>query len=413
MGKTKRKLSRETLKPVVPKEFIDYLKKVRIADEAFETATVQCGIIGVTGTGKSSLINALAGELIAEVGVSETTGVSAGISAYEFQKIVLIDLPGVGTANWQTRSYFRKLLKQSPLPGGYSLKAKDFDCFILVIANRILEEDLKLYHLIVNDLQKNCFLVRSKFDIDVANNFRTSRKSKDETYDEIVQDLWRNFPRESKTKVFVISTAKPDLGDLTALEAAISDCLPDVKSEKFTAYAAAHSNQFLKKKRKVAEKHSLRLAMLSAANAINPIPGLDLAVDIGILMKLSSDLREIYGLSEEKIDFEADSSQRTGTWAAALRKRAAQTCSLFLTKEGITRFLKQQSPMLTGRIAKGLERKLGFSWIPVAGRVIAAVIGFRLTSMLAMELINKFEKQASDLNREIRLESQRSFVRSS
>jgi len=149
----------------------------------------------VTGTGKSSLINALAGKNIAEVGVRETTGVTSDITVYEFHNIILIDLPGVGTRNWKTETYFSDLSTKSPIDGKYSLRPKDFDFFILVLANRVLDEDLKLYRLITQKLKKRCFLVRSKFDVDADNNRRTKRKSDKETHREIRADVWRNFPR--------------------------------------------------------------------------------------------------------------------------------------------------------------------------------------------------------------------------
>ena len=141
-------------KPKIPKAV---LEKARRDEREFEEATVQCGIIGVTGTGKSSLINALSGQEIAEVGVLETTGVVSEISAYEFHNIILIDLPGVGTRNWRTETYFSDLAKESPAAGKYPLNPEGFDFFILVLANRILEEDLRLYKLITKKLKKKCF----------------------------------------------------------------------------------------------------------------------------------------------------------------------------------------------------------------------------------------------------------------
>jgi GTP-binding protein EngB required for normal cell division len=399
MGNTRKNILKKLqISSILTKEFREYLKDVRRAERDFQGATLQFGIIGVSGTGKSSLINALAGKAIAEVGVKETTGVSGKIAAYEFDGIILIDLPGVGTANWKTGSYFKNLMKYSPLGGGYQLRVKDFDCFIIVLANRILEEDLKLYHLIVNRLKKKCFLVRSKFDIDADNNYRTSRKSENVTYQEIIQDVWKSFPKEEKARVFIISTAEPARGDFDALETAISDSLPDVKGEKFIAYVAAHSKNFLKKKRKVAEKHALRLAVISAANAINPVPGLDLALDIGILIKLSFDLREIYGLTEEKVQFEAGHNGRSEDWTSAFRRRVAKTCAVYLTKEGIAAFLKEMGPRLEGRLSKSLQKKHLLSWIPFVGPAIAAISSFKLTSVFALELIDKFEAQAFELS---------------
>lgn len=217
-------------------------------EKEFEEATVQGGIIGVTGTGKSSLINALAGKDIAEVGVRETTGVVSEITAYEFHGIILIDLPGVGTRNWGTETYFSDLSTKAPVHGKYSLRAKDFDFFILVLANRILDEDLKLYHLITQKLKKRCFLVRSKFDVDANNNWRTKRKSDKETHREILADVWRNFPKEKRDRVFIVSTAEPARGDFEELENAIRKSLPEVKADKFLAFVMAYSKKGLKKR---------------------------------------------------------------------------------------------------------------------------------------------------------------------
>jgi hypothetical protein len=112
---------------------------------------------------------------------------------------------------------------------------------------------------------------------DANNNWRTKRKSDKETHREILADVWRNFPKEKRDRVFVISTAEPARGDFEELETAIRKCLPEVKADKFLAFAMAYSEKGLKKKRMVAEKHAARIALLSAGNAFNPIPGLGIA----------------------------------------------------------------------------------------------------------------------------------------
>ena len=369
-----------------PNEYKEFLNQIQKDERSFESTTVQCGIIGVTGGGKSSLINAIAGKEIAEVGVTETTGVSAEISAYEFQNIVLIDLPGVGTTKWPTETYFSKLEKHCTLNEKYSLRAENFDFFILVIANRLLEEDLNLYKLITHDLKKQCFLVRSKFDIDANNNFRTKNQSDQETYNEIIEDLWRNFPNEIRETVFVISTAEPWRGDFEALVEAITQSLPELKSEKFIAYATGHSKKFLKKKRKIAEKHASRLALLSAGNALNPIPGLSVAVDISILMKLSNDLLEIYGLTEEQLSFEIRHNVEGDAWGIAFKHRTSEMFTNFLSKKGIIIVLE--------RVAPAIEIKEVAKWFPFAGQAIGALIGYKLTASFAQEIIDKYESQA-------------------
>ena len=42
-----------------------------------------------------------------------------------------------------------------------------------------------------------------------------------------------------------------------------------------------------------------RYAVLGAANAINPIPGLDIGVDAGLCLRMMADMRARFGLSKE------------------------------------------------------------------------------------------------------------------
>lgn len=367
-------------------------------EKAFENARVQGGIIGVTGTGKSSLINAFAGTDIADVGVRETTGVVSDISAYEFHNIVLIDLPGVGTRNWQTESYFTDLEARSPAEGKYSLRPKDFDFFVLVLANRVLDEDLKLYKLITQKLKKRCFLVRSKFDIDAINNWRTKRKSEKETYREIKTDIWQNFPKEKRDRVFLVSSAEPSRGDFEQLEEAILKALPEEKADKFLAFAMAYSEKALKKKRIVAEKHAGRIALLSAGNAFNPIPGLGLMADIGLLLKLSHDLLAVYGLTREQLDHECRSHMKSKTWALHFRRNIMGALEPLLSSEGVLSLLQ--------KLGIGLEAKEVARWLPYAGQAIAAILGYRLTSSYAQEAITRFEAQALQVLRALQPETQ-------
>ena len=369
------------------------LKGARREEKEFESATVQGGIIGVTGTGKSSLINALAGRDIAEVGVGETTGVVSEISTYEFHNIILIDLPGVGTRKWRTQTYFSNLAKRSPLAGKYLLRPRDFDFFIIVLANRILDEDLKLYRLISGKLKKRCFLVRSKFDIDANNNWRTKRRTDKQTHREIRADVWRNFPKEKRDRVFVVSTAEPARGDFEQLEAAIMKSLPKVKAEKFLAFAMTYTEQGLKKKRIVSEKIAGRMALLSASNAFNPIPGLGIAVDVGLLLKLSRDLVTVYGLTPAQLEHECRLHQKSDAWGIHLKRKVMSAVESLLTTRGIVSILRQ--------LGHGLGSRELTKWIPYIGLSIAAAMGYRLTSSYAQEAISRCEAQALRVVKEV------------
>lgn len=60
----------------------------------FESAQVNCALIGMSGAGKSSLINAIAGQRIAKVGFTEqTTEVQKKV--FYFKGLNFFDYPGL------------------------------------------------------------------------------------------------------------------------------------------------------------------------------------------------------------------------------------------------------------------------------------------------------------------------------
>src|SRR5690606_12735575 len=91
---------------------------------------VTCGIIGRSGTGKSSLINAIVGEQVAEVGETETTILKG--DPIEHRGLIFHDMPGCSTGRFPKDTYVEKM------------GIKEFDCVILVTADRFYEDDLFL-----------------------------------------------------------------------------------------------------------------------------------------------------------------------------------------------------------------------------------------------------------------------------
>src|SRR5699024_2957671 len=99
---------------------LEALRK-RIAEEfkASENAQIRIGIIGDSGTGKSSLINAIAGKYVAETGATETTNEPQEITL-ENGQVTFVDLPGCGTRKWPLKNYVHRLSLES------------YDAFLLV-----------------------------------------------------------------------------------------------------------------------------------------------------------------------------------------------------------------------------------------------------------------------------------------
>jgi len=162
------------------------------------------GVAGTSGSGKSSMINALRGfkdsqRGAAVVGLVECT---TSIEKYEYPNhphVVLWDIPGGGTPKQKADSYFL----------GNKLYA--FDMLIIVTANRFTDLDL----IIAESAHKYnvpIVFVRSKSDIDIDNASRGQRhKSKEDIKNEVKRQVVNNIKGElpnvlKDREVFVVSS---------------------------------------------------------------------------------------------------------------------------------------------------------------------------------------------------------------
>ena len=109
--------------------FDDIIHNIKEQMNTWENTKVRIAITGQSGSGKSSLLNAIAGKKIASVGFTETT-----MQAQEYDTengIILVDLPGCGTKNFPFESYTE------------TMQLDTFDAIILVTSNRFYESDVK------------------------------------------------------------------------------------------------------------------------------------------------------------------------------------------------------------------------------------------------------------------------------
>ncbi|KAI8138453.1 interferon-inducible GTPase-domain-containing protein [Fennellomyces sp. T-0311] len=94
-------------------------------------------IVGRSGTGKSSLINGIAGYLdgdprAAKTGEVETTAKPKGYQHPDLQSLILWDMPGAGTEAHDAEEYFNEKFLYA------------FDTLIIVIADRLQDSDIYL-----------------------------------------------------------------------------------------------------------------------------------------------------------------------------------------------------------------------------------------------------------------------------
>jgi len=360
--------------------FADFAEQCRRKIEDFEKTIVHCGIIGVSGSGKSTLLNAIAGEKIAETDVIETTFERQD---YKHGGIIFSDLPGCGTENWPRDTYIEKL------------QLLAYDCFFLVTADRFRDHDISLFRELSSH-GKKCFVIRSQFDltilkssfdkkdIDVEERESILRKK---IYDNIESQLKDSCPQ----KIYLTSGHHPTKYDLPELLIDIVECLKGLKRQRFTADMATLSKETLQKKSDFLRGRIPFYAGLSAANGLNPVPGLDIAADIGILIQFGKEVLHTYGLSGEQFEFFKRYIRPDKI--PILLAKIAQFSAKYVAKEGIIQLFKA----FAGRaVAKSAGK-----WIPFAGPLIAAGIGWQSTFMLAEDLVQEGESLAREILDEI------------
>ncbi len=343
----------------------------------FEQATVQLGIIGDSGSGKSSLINAIVGREVAPVGsLIETT---QDPQAVPVDGLTLVDLPGCGTPTWPKDSYVQRLrLRES------------YDGFILVTAARLKECDALLFEELARQAGKPFFVVRSHFDLAVAAHEEGHARHV------IGEYIRRQLKADAALPVYMVSSVGQEHYDLERLILDIRASLPDWKQVRFIMAAHAYGEETLTRKREAAEKIVGVYAGLAAANALNPIPGLDVSVDIGLLRAMSRHVISVYGLRPEQVE--------SLLGKAAKRKWAYQT---------VREVADRLTPYLTEKFVLAALRRAGVQvavqstakWVPFVGTLVAAGVGYRLAYHFGEKLVEDCEAAAKEIVRTLREEA--------
>ena len=107
-------------------------------------------------------------------------------------------------------------------------------------------------------------------------------------------------------------------------------------------------------------------ALASAAASAVPVPGLDIAADVGLIYKMFSALRSRYSLDNvNAADFKH---------YVALSGVANEVFA-YITKEGIMSFLVKYG-------AKALGKKTMIKYIPIIGQGVAAYAGYKFSKSI-------------------------------
>lgn len=109
-----------------------------------------------------------------------------------------------------------------------------------------------------------------------------------------------------------------------------------------------------------------RRALVAAGAAVVPIPGIDVAVDLGMLMKMLQEINEAFGLAPAQID--ALATRRRLTAYKAIASIGSSYIGRTLTRELAMALLK--------RVARRIATATAVKYVPFAGQALAAGISF-------------------------------------
>ena len=222
-------------------------RKVKEDLNAWKSVKINLAILGNSGVGKSSFINAIRGvrdseKEAAKTGITETTRVPTSFEHPANPKICFWDLPGIGTPIFPD---IPTLCEKAGM--------EKYDTFLIISAGRFTENDLKLAQKIRSMPRKpSFFFVRTKIDSDYQNEKRRlGGKFNEENFlKKLRDDCLKNLKMFGFTEkeVFLIASPFPKKWDFDRLGKAIVNHLPSKQKESLTFSLCIHTEDILKEK---------------------------------------------------------------------------------------------------------------------------------------------------------------------
>ncbi|WP_052353832.1 GTPase [Neobacillus jeddahensis] len=314
----------------------DEIERLKKDLENDQDQKLKIALFGQPGAGKSSLINKIVGRKVANTG--QGTDITVDAQIIEHNDLILVDLPGYGTSKFAPNRWFEKF------------EPEQYDLFLCVFSGKFHESDSTFFKQLKSK-DRVCLFVRNKHD-----DIWEDGKEIAELEEEITQDVQKQVG--TPEQVFFVSCRR-DYG-LDRLMDGIRQSLEPAKRDKYVRSAKAYTLEHIEKKRASCESMVYKYAGLAAANGLNPIPGVNIGVDISVMMKLFTEIRTVYGLTDDRIKSLAPTLM-------PLSKKIID----FASKEGVILLLKRYAD-------KEIVKQIG-RYIPFVGQAIAAVAGFGMT----------------------------------
>ncbi|XP_028633550.1 uncharacterized protein LOC114629644 isoform X2 [Grammomys surdaster] len=260
-------------------------------------APVNIAVIGDTGAGKSSLINALQG-----VGADEEGAAATGVicttterTPYTYAKcpsVTLWDMPGISFCDFHSNEYLKKM------------NIEEYDFFIIVSSGRLKFSDREIAKVIMQ-MNKSFYFVLTHTDIDleVEKVINPRRFNKENTLKMIrnnISSILKQVTHQEPPVFLVSNTDVSDL-DFPKLETTLLRELPAYKRHRFMVTLPIVTNSTIDQKRDMLKQKILKESRMPRAWATIPFRGL-MQKDLEMLEQALNDYRSSFGLDEASLE---------------------------------------------------------------------------------------------------------------
>ncbi|XP_054854907.1 uncharacterized protein LOC129342974 [Eublepharis macularius] len=362
----------------------DVSKRMNEELNLLKSTTLDIGITGVSGAGKSSIVNALRGITekdpgAAKTGNTETTMEPEKYTHPMFPEVTMWDLPGIGTPKFKAKEYLRLV------------NFEKYDFFIIVASERFTENDV----LLAKEMQKKkkkYYFVRSKVDQSVNADKRNADFNEEKTCEKIRQYCCDNLTEagESNPRVFLISSWDLKMYDFPLLQETLSNDLDDLKKYALIVSMPAFSREVLEKKKAAMETLIWKVALVSCGIGAIPVPGLSLACDIGILVGTMIHFCKVFGLDEDCL---CRLASRVGKPIDELKSAVKKAP---MASQVTTEFVID---LMTKSLVCGAVMAVEFAldFVPVLGSLTGGALSFVTTFYLLKSFLHDVEEDAENV----------------
>ncbi|XP_078511633.1 interferon-inducible GTPase 5-like [Lissotriton helveticus] len=358
---------------------LEVTEQVQSLITSLEATTLDIAVVGESGAGKSTFVNAMRGlgdddVGAAQTGVTETTRVPTAYQHPKLTTVRLWDLPGIGTSNFQADQYLDLVNFQR------------YDFFIIVASERFRENHTRLARSI-RATKKNFYFVRTKVDLDL-NACRRRRKmqfSEEKVLNEILVECTRCLEKDGERdpKVFLLSSFELHKYDFQKLQNTLEQDLDGQKRHTLLLSFPSINKEIIRKKKCSLQRQIWKKAIL--AFIISSLPSIPVHLNMPMLMETIASYKQAFGLDDESLGSLASKVNKS---PHSLRNEIISPVGRGMNQDSMKAALRTAA--VAGHTASNLVEKR----VPVVGNLVAGAISFVAVYILLHSSLDKLANDA-------------------